>query len=79
MGNQMPNLRGSSPGPKGELGDKGDVGRVGDRGQPGPKGERGDPGMTGAQGDRVSTLYDKLFCSDFLTCFYLFNFTVNLL
>lgn len=69
MGNQMPNLRGSSPGPKGELGEKGDVGRVGDRGQPGPKGERGDPGMTGAQGDRVSTLYDKHFLLGF---FYLF-------
>lgn len=60
MGNQMPNLRSSSPGPKGDIGEKGDIGRPGDRGQPGPKGERGDPGMTGAQGDRVSEYYELI-------------------
>uniref|UniRef100_A0A1B0AW80 Collagen IV NC1 domain-containing protein n=1 Tax=Glossina palpalis gambiensis TaxID=67801 RepID=A0A1B0AW80_9MUSC len=52
MGNSMGALRSNSPGPKGELGVKGEMGRSGERGQPGQKGERGDPGMTGEKGDR---------------------------
>lgn len=49
----MTNVRSGSPGPKGDLGDKGAMGPPGERGVPGAKGDRGGSGKDGSKGDRV--------------------------